>query len=117
MIFLTIGIFILFILMSAYVDVEGFKKGNFFKSHTSRFLLRGLVMIGMATSNWLLLPLFITLWILIFDYSINLMWGKDMFYLGKTAKWDIMLGKINKYVILGARIALVTGSTLLLLLL
>jgi len=103
--------------MSAYVDVEGFKMGNFFKSHTSRYLLRGLVMLGMASSDWLLLPIFISLWILIFDYSLNLMWGKNMFYLGKTAKWDIMLGSVNKYLLLSARVALVVGSTLMYLLL
>ena len=108
---INIVAFVMFILMSAYLDVEGFKKGHFFKSHTSRYLLRGLVMIGMATLNWLLFPLYIALWILIFDYSINLMWGKNMFYLGKTAKWDIMLGKVNKYVLLLGRLALVGGAT------
>lgn len=112
MIYLSIFIFIAFMFMSAFIDVGGFKKEQFFKSHISRYIQRGLVIIGISLLNIKLLILFIPIWILFFDYTINILWGKNFFYLGNTSKWDIFLSKINKYILLSLRISILAEAIL-----
>jgi len=93
---------IIFTLLSAYYDAEELKAGRYFKDHTPRALFRVLVLfiISIFTSTHILILL--SVFYLLFSTSLNLMWGKQWNYIGKTAIidnfWNRFGGWIPQYI-------------------
>lgn len=99
--------FLLFLLLSAKIDAEHIKDNDFIEDHTSRGLLRILVII-ILWANFLNLAIMILLWIGLFSPTLNVMLNKDIYYLGTTAKWDKFWNrypKLYRYFIDGCFIA------------
>lgn len=90
--FLKIGLLVLFFLWmywTAYIDDEHLDDGDWIESHRSRVIQRGLVMVGFAQFNPVLILAFFLIFMGSFDLILN--WKretKDPFFLGNTAKWD-----------------------------
>ena len=82
-----------FILLTAFIDAEHIKKQEYIDSHASRFFQRGFFILAMGLIDpfYLLASLF--LFIALFDQVLNSMMGKDFWYLGTTAKWDIIFNR------------------------
>jgi len=71
----------------AKIDADILNTGYRFTNHASRFLLRALVVIGISQT----LQQFIlggALFYLLFDYSLNVMRGLPLLYIGETAQID-----------------------------
>ena len=97
---IIIILYILFIILSAYIDAEHINDKDYIENHTSRFLLRGVVTLGFAYDpsyfyffDWRYLLVFLLSFIAIFDTTINLFRGLSVFYLGTVAKWDLFWKK------------------------
>lgn len=76
---------IIFTLLSAWCD-----NGKRFTNHIPRFIFRAVTVLLISyltdTSFWLNTAIFYAL----FDYTLNLFEGRNIFYIGETAIHDIM---------------------------
>jgi len=67
----------------------------------------------MIVMNWWFVALALGVRLLIFDYALNLMRGKNWDYLGEGAQTDKLLKKLNKWVVLAFRGLLFALSAIL----
>ena len=76
-----------FVVISAYIDYEHLRDRDYIESHVSRWLLRLLFIVSASRSyfDFVGMSLF---FMATFDQVLNVMRGKDLFYLGNTAYWD-----------------------------
>lgn len=89
---------IIFTLLSSYIDKLYLKK-KFIFNHTTRFLLRGLIIMIIAFSTETNICLLISIFYLLFDYSLNIMRGIKWNYVGDTAEIDKFKRKVfGKYI-------------------
>ena len=95
LLFFQLLLFILYMISEAYNDATGFKKGDFFVSHRSRVIKRTIVTLILTFGVFPTMLLFIGIWVFSFDYLINIYWGKEITYIGGTAKWDLMLQNLK----------------------
>ena len=101
-----------FLLLSAWVDFEHLADNDFIESHVSRWLLRGVFMLGVS-SSFLELVAMVLLWMACFDSVLNMFRGKGFNYLGNTAKWDIFFNKRKNLYITIKILAVVVGIGLI----
>lgn len=86
-------LYLIFILLSAFIDYEHISNKQYFKDHTSRFALRFIVTI-MASDTIIDFLIYGLLFWLLFDIILNLLMKRSIFYVGNTAWID---KKFNKY--------------------
>lgn len=84
--------FLCFLLLSVIIDGEHINKGQFIESHTTRWFLRGVVIIGLSPSILGFIAM-IVFWMAWFDGLLNFERDLDFFYIGDTAEWDKFWGK------------------------
>lgn len=89
---------ILFTLLSAYYDANKLNQGKYFKDHTARAIFRVVVLfiISVLTNTHVLILL--SVFYLLFDVSLNLMWGKKWNRVGNTAFSDKLFQKIGGWI-------------------
>jgi len=104
--------FAAFLLLSAWIDFEHLADNDFIESHVSRWLLRGVFMLGVSNS-FLELAAMVLLWMACFDSVLNVFRGKGFNYLGNTAKWDIFFNKRKNLYITIKILAVVVGIGLI----
>ncbi len=80
-------LFIIFTIISATIDAELYNSGYRFTDHTSRFLLRALVVV-MLSNSIVELGFYASLFYLLFDYTLNIMCHRQLLYVGQTAWID-----------------------------
>lgn len=95
---LSIIFTILFSIGSAYYDVRILRSGKYITNHTPRFIFRSLsvFLITLVLTKYkndtlytiLMFILNSSIFYLLFDYLINLFWGKYIFRIGTTAFID-----------------------------
>ena len=100
------------LLLSAWIDFEHLADNDFIESHVSRWLLRGVFMLGVSNSL-LELAAMVLLWMACFDSVLNMFRGKGFNYLGNTAKWDIFFNKRKNLYITIKVLAVVVGIGLI----
>ena len=105
-------LFIAFIVMSAMVDVEHFKKYQFISDHTDRVILRGIVILGFSSSLLDIVILFL-IWVALFDFIINWLWHKPITYIGGTSKIDIFFRQYPKVYMLSKGAAFIFSLLLI----
>ncbi len=81
------------IIGSAWYDASEIKKGNYFKDHTSRFLLRGFC--ALIISGGVIAHVFGVAFLFfgIFNPLLNRLRGLGFWYLGTEAKTDVFFSK------------------------
>lgn len=84
--------FLGFLFLSVIIDGEHINKEQFIESHVTRWLLRGIVIVGLSVS-WLSFLTMIVLWMTYFDGFLNWEIDRDYYSIGSTSKWDIFWGK------------------------
>lgn len=80
-------LFIIFTIISATIDAELYNSGYRFTDHTSRFLLRALVVV-MLSNSIVELGFYASLFYLLFDYTLNIMCHRSLLYVGETSWID-----------------------------
>ena len=100
--------FAAFLLLSAWIDFEHLADNDFIESHVSRWLLRGVFMLGVSNSL-IELTAMVLLWMGCFDSILNTFRGKEINHLGNTAKWDIFFNKRKNLYISIKVLAIVAG--------
>lgn len=100
MISILIILYILFIIISAYIDAEHINDKDYIENHNSRFQLRTVITLGFCFDeslyylfDWKLLLVFILLFILLLDGILNKFRKRKWFYLGTVSKWDLFWKK------------------------
>lgn len=88
-------LFIIFTIISATIDAELYNSGYRFTDHTSRFLLRALVVV-MLSNSIVELGFYASLFYLLFDYTLNIMCHRSLLYVGETS-WIDKKWKWAKY--------------------
>lgn len=88
---------ILFTLLSAYYDAEELKAGRYFKDHTPRALFRVLILFIISVLFNTHVLILLSVFYLIFDFSLNIMWGKKWNYIGNTSTIDKFKNRFGKY--------------------
>ena len=86
-----------FIIMSAIIDSEHLNDQDYIEDHTSRFILRGIFALAIGLSNPLYTLGAIFIFMALFDQCLNTLMKNDLWFLGKTAKWDIFWTKNKKF--------------------
>lgn len=90
--------FAAFLILSAWIDFEHLADNDFIESHLSRWLLRGVFILGVSNSVLELVAM-VLLWMGLFDGILNTFRCKKFNYLGSTAKWDIFFNnRKNLYI-------------------
>ena len=89
---------IVFTLLSAYYDAQELKAGRYFKDHTQRALFRVLVLFIISIIFNTHILILLSVFYLLFDLSLNLMWGKEWNYIGCTSKIDRFFNSIGGYI-------------------
>lgn len=89
---------ILFTLLSAYYDAKQLKSGGYFKDHTPRAVFRALVLSLIALFFGTHVLILLSVFYLLFDVSLNLMWGKKWNRVGNTAFSDKLFQKIGGWI-------------------
>lgn len=89
---------ILFTLLSAYYDAEELKAGRYFKDHTPRALFRVLVLFIISVLFNTYVLILISVFYLLFDFSLNIMWGKKWNYIGCSSVIDRFFNSIGGYI-------------------
>lgn len=89
---------ILFALLSAYYDAEELKAGRYFKDHTPRALFRVLVLFIISIIYNTHILILLSVFYLLFDLSLNIMWGKKWNYIGSTSAIDRFFNSIGGYI-------------------
>lgn len=84
--------FLCFLFLSVMIDGEHINKGQYIESHFTRWLLRGVVIIGLSGSIFSFVAM-ILFWMALFDGMLNWEIDRDFLSVGNTAKWDIFWGK------------------------
>lgn len=79
---------IIFTLLSAYYDAKQLKSGGYFNDHTLRVLFRIVVLSLIALFFGIHILTLLSIFYLLFDISLNLMWGKKWNYIGEVSKID-----------------------------
>ena len=109
---LSIIFTILFTIGSAYYDSRILRSGRYITNHTPRFIFRALsvFLITLLFSKYkndtlytvLMFILNSSIFYLLFDYLINLFWGKYIFRIGTTAFidkiWLILGGSVSQII-------------------
>ena len=72
------------------------------KHDTRSSVILGLFLGIALLSNGLFI--YIGLRVLLFDYLFNIGWNRPWYWLGSTAKWDLILRKFNPYLIFLAKV-------------
>ncbi len=84
---------IVFAILSALYD-----KGKRFEDHSSRFITRAFIIlvITLFASGNIIINFFLgaSVFFLFFDYTLNILERRPWYYLGNTAKLDILRNKI-----------------------
>ena len=62
--------------------------------HIVGFALRGLL-VFMFWGDWLFMLILANIAYTIYDMAINLIMKQNLFYIGKTSKWDLIVGKLG----------------------
>lgn len=78
---------ILFIIATAWVDRDTLE-WSYIYSHLSRSFQRAVFFTALSLYSWTGAIGGVLLFMALFDGILNLMRGKDLFYLGTTAYWD-----------------------------
>jgi len=83
----------LFTILSAWYD-----NGKRFVDHTPRFIFRAIVvgLISYFTNTNIFFNA--AIFYILFDYTLNILEGRDWNYLGKTAKIDILWNKVGGWI-------------------
>ena len=89
-----IGI-IIFVFTQSWIDWEHLKDNDYIENHTSRLLSRALFVIVFSRLELYPLIGMSIFFAATFDNTLNLMRGKELFHLGKTASWDKFMRKIK----------------------
>lgn len=89
---------IIFTLLSAYYDAQELKAGRYFKDHTPRALFRVLVLFIISVLFNTHVLILLSVFYLIFDFSLNIMWGKKWNYIGNTSTIDRFFNSIGGYI-------------------
>jgi len=109
---LSIIFTILFSIGSAYYDVRVLRSGRYITNHTPRFIFRALsiffitvIFTKYKNDTLYTILMFIlnsSIFYLLFDYLINLFWGKYIFRIGTTAfidkLWLVLGGSIPQLI-------------------
>ena len=101
-----------FVITTSQIDGNHINKGQYFKSHLFRALQRSIFFISFAFYNiyWSLGSALI--FAALFDLLLNIKIGKQIFYLGETAKWYIFWNKHRFFYIALKPILLTIGVLL-----
>lgn len=89
---------IIFTLLSAYYDAVKLKSGKYIKDHSSRALFRVLVLFIISIIFNIHILILLSIFYLLFDLSLNLMWGKEWNYIGCTSKIDRFFNSMGGYI-------------------
>jgi hypothetical protein len=81
-------IIVAFIMASAFIDAEHLLDKDYIENHRSRFIQRVAFIAALSLYSLPVAVGGIFLFIALFDGLLNYFWGKDVFYIGDTAKWD-----------------------------
>ena len=102
-----------FTVMCADIDYEHLIDGDYIESHASRALHRALFPLAISIYDYkagIASGLIIGA---LFDQFLNGLLGKDFFFLGDTAKWDIFFKK-RKYLYIGIKVGMLSTAFYLL---
>lgn len=98
---LIVVVSLLFTTFSAYIDYEHISNKQYFKDHSSRWILRTLFVSTIAIFEPCLAVISALLFWVFFDQILNLLLDKDFFYTGRTSKIDMFFSEYKRtYVIL-----------------
>jgi hypothetical protein len=94
-------IILAYTILEAKADANLLNKGYFIHEHTTRFLRRSLVVLSIGLLVYLINPYegtskamgYCLLFATTFDNILNVMRGKYLFKLGRTASWDVFWRK------------------------
>jgi len=85
---IAIALTITFIFYTATIDADHLNKKEYINNHSTRFIQRLLFFIALGLSN----PIYIfasgLLFTALFDQTLNLMRGINLYHLGNTSYWD-----------------------------
>jgi hypothetical protein len=112
MIFAPAILTILFIVFTAFIDVEMILKNQYIDSHRSRWLQRFTFFLALGLNDPLDAIASALLFSVLFDQVLNLMRGLPFWYLGTVAKWDIFFSK-RKWLYIIAKFLMLIASILL----
>jgi hypothetical protein len=102
-VYIPIILFLSYTVISAYIDVEHIKDKDYIEDHTSRIVQRGIVIVLSSFINiWFLLLFPFIFWVF-FDATLNVLWGRDIFYIGNTAITDKFF-RGNNWLYIGSKI-------------
>lgn len=102
-----------FTLLSVWIDWSHLSKNQYIDSHVSRWLLRALFVVAVATDLKEVIGMTLVFTAL-FDVLLNKTLGKPLFYLGKVAIWDNFWSRIPYFYMCFKVVALFVGIYLLL---
>jgi hypothetical protein len=109
---MIIALTLLFTLTSAFIDYEHLKDNDYIESHASRWFLRLLFVLAVSRSIPDILGAGL-LFTALFDSLLNVMRGKELFYLGKTAYYDRFWRRIPFLFVIFKIVCLFVGIYLL----
>lgn len=85
---LMVATVFIFTLLSAKIDADSLNQGYRFKDHSVRWVQRGLVVAALSQQGLWLFLLNTALFYLVFDYTLNVLRGLPVLYIGSVAHTD-----------------------------
>lgn len=89
---------ILFTLSVAYYDAQELKEGRYFKDHTPRAAFRLLILAILSFLFNIHILISLSIFYIIFDYSLNLMRNLKWNYIGTVAITDQIWNKVGGWI-------------------
>jgi hypothetical protein len=111
-----------FIITILYTIIEAVRDGKLLKGgcrwydHTWSWLSRAIALILISSVTGVHLLKLIAVFYMIFDYAVNVVWGRLFFYMGSTSKTEQYLAwlGVNPLILLIFKITFLCGTLVLL---